>query len=212
MREGEAARAGAPSVSRRGKSSAKSNAPFVERRRVPRPKFAEIRRGPVSISCRRAWWRARCVSSSSCSSPCSASPSTVTPRLTCRRPTPVLSPPLSFEGGQKMGELLIRSLGTLCSYRSFHGGNVKRGNEHANINSRGASSHCFRASCRSSDPSGQGRGARRSHSRQERRPWRRPSGPRHCAWHSYRSPRSGTRRGLPIYARHALQILTLVAP
>ena len=45
MREGEAARAGAPSVSRRGKSSAKSNAPFVERRRVPRPKFAEIRRG-----------------------------------------------------------------------------------------------------------------------------------------------------------------------
>jgi hypothetical protein len=45
MREGEAAQAGAPSVSRRGKSSAKSNAPFVERRRVPRPKLAEIRRG-----------------------------------------------------------------------------------------------------------------------------------------------------------------------
>lgn len=115
MREGEAARAGAPSVSRRGKSSAKSNAPFVERRRVPRPKFAEIRRGPVSISCRRAWWRARCVSSSSCSSPCSASPSTVTPRLTCRRPTPVLSPPLSFEGGH-----FIMHARSACDARSRH--------------------------------------------------------------------------------------------
>src|SRR5512143_422304 len=45
MREGEAAQARAPSVSRRGRSSPKSNVPFVERRCVPRPKLAEIRRG-----------------------------------------------------------------------------------------------------------------------------------------------------------------------
>jgi Undecaprenyl-phosphate glucose phosphotransferase len=45
MREGEAVQARAPSGSRRGRSSAKSNVPVVERRRVPRPKLAEIRRG-----------------------------------------------------------------------------------------------------------------------------------------------------------------------
>jgi FlaA1/EpsC-like NDP-sugar epimerase len=45
MREGEAVQAPVPSVPRGAKASSKSNVTFVERRRVPRPPLAEIRRG-----------------------------------------------------------------------------------------------------------------------------------------------------------------------
>jgi Undecaprenyl-phosphate glucose phosphotransferase len=45
MREGEAVQARAPSAPRGIRGSSKSNVPFVERRRVPRPPLAEIRRG-----------------------------------------------------------------------------------------------------------------------------------------------------------------------
>ena len=45
MREGEAVQAPATSAHRSATRSSKSDVPFVERRRVPRPKLAEIRRG-----------------------------------------------------------------------------------------------------------------------------------------------------------------------
>jgi hypothetical protein len=45
MCEGEAVETRAPSAPRGIRGSSKSNVPFVERRRVPRPPLAEIRRG-----------------------------------------------------------------------------------------------------------------------------------------------------------------------
>ena len=38
------------------------------------------------------------------------------------------------------------------------------------------------------------------------------AGREHCTWNGYCGPWSGPGRGLSIYARHALQIVTFVAP